>query len=113
MEGVVISKDLGEMVLQIPVRLLREVVAIQPDPSRENEGEDVHDPLFHDPLFTAAMPWAVLYRGTDAFLRVNGFWEKEKLSDCVSDLYRAAEIVAVLHNGRPVKFDMRVKARIG
>ena len=95
-------KSFGDVILQLPVRLVRALA-------------DVHVvDVPEDPLMIAARPWAVLYRNTEGGpLHVAGFEEKEQLSELIAALYRTGEIVAVLHNGRPRKFDMRVKALIG
>ncbi|MFA4971201.1 MAG: hypothetical protein WC683_01220 [bacterium] len=99
----------GDTVLQLPVRLVREIANI---PERTPEVRDAME--FTDPLLQAAMPWAVLYRHEAMEqLQVAGFETKDALGEKVAELYRHAEIVAVLREGRPRKFDMRVKARIG
>jgi hypothetical protein len=87
-------------VLQLPVHLVLEIGAI-PCP------DDLPSPLF-----AAASDWALLYRAKEG-LAVRGFEDKEQLSACLTDVYRTAEIVAVLNKGKPVRFNMRVSARIG
>ena len=105
-----IVKKTEDVVLQLPVRLVREVANIQVDVPVVHES----DMRTYDPLMIAASPWAVLYRNMeDGPLHVAGFNEKEQLSDLISSLYRNGQIDVVLRAGRPVKFDMRVKARIG
>lgn len=87
-------------VLQLPVRLVREICAI---PWLEPE---------ESALLMAVNEWALVYR-VDGELRVRGFQDKEQLSLSLTEVYRTSEIIAVLCKGRPVRFNMRVSARIG
>lgn len=92
----------AQRVLQLPVILVKEISNIKYD-------------LGVTPLFAAASEWALLYRDQagGGTLSVRGFDEKEQLSACLTDVYRTAEIVAVLNKGKPVRLNMRVSARIG
>jgi hypothetical protein len=87
-------------VLQLPVRIVREICTI---PWEEPEAS---------PLLLAVSDWALVYR-VEGELRVGGFSDKEQLSMSLTAVYRTSEIIAVLCKGRPVRFNMRVSARIG
>jgi hypothetical protein len=91
---------IAERVLQLPVRLVSEIITIP-------QGTDP------PPLLVAVSEWALLYRDISGCLSVFGFEDKGKLSECLADVYRTSEIVAVLCKGKPVRFNMRVSARIG
>jgi hypothetical protein len=90
------------LILQISERLLREVIG-----ATGPQGE-IFDAL--------SQPFAVIYRldgaPSDAML-VEGFGDQELLSAWLEQRYRGIEVVAVIRAGKPVKFNMRVKARIG
>jgi hypothetical protein len=90
----------ADRVLQLPARIVWEISTIP---------HVVEDPL---PLFVAVNDWALLYR-IGEYLAVRGFSDKEQLSEFLAEIYRTAEIIAVLCKGRPVRFNMRVSARIG
>lgn len=93
------DETLGDVVLQLPVRIVGELAA-----KSLADGVDL--------LTAATKPWAVVYR-EDSVIAVQGKETKEDLSDCLTSLYRKAEIVSVLKKGRPVKFNMRIHASIG
>jgi hypothetical protein len=90
----------ADRVLQLPARIVWEISTIP---------HVVEDPL---PLFVAVSDWALLYR-VGEYLAVRGFSDKDQLSEFLADIYRTADIIAVLCKGRPVRFNMRVSARIG
>ncbi len=94
------DETLGDVVLQLPVRIVGELA----EKSFLAEGVDL--------LAEAAKPWAVVYREDNA-IAVQGKETKEDLSDCLTSLYRKAEIISVLKKGRPVRFNMRIHASIG
>jgi len=95
------------LILQIPLKLIREAI-------------DASGPQ-GEVLDALSKPWAVLYRditGSAEPLAVEGFGlddaaAKVEMETWLEEHYRAIDVTAVLHNGRPVRFNMRVKARIG
>lgn len=98
------------LILQIPLRLIRETI-------------DATGPQ-GEVLDAFGQPWAVLYRKATAAnelserLVVAGFGPEDELAKIAMEAwleehYRSIDVTAVLHNGRPVKFNLRVKARIG
>lgn len=91
----------NKMVVQIPVGLLRELL-------NGNEVNEVLDAL--------SKPWAVIAShvgGGESHRRAVGFLTREALGDWLEFNYREMDISAVLRSGKPVKFNMRVRARIG
>lgn len=108
--------ELGSKVLHLPVGLVREIASVVlsdvSDGADKIGGDAVESSM--DPLLVAVMPWAVVYHSASTGeLCVGGFENKDELSDAVAGLFRTAEIIAVLHDGKPVRFKMRVKAQIG
>lgn len=93
------DETLGDVVLQLPVRIVGEL-------AEKSLADGV------DLLVEATKPWAVVYREDNA-IAVQGKETKEDLSDCLTSLYRKAEIISVLKKGRPVRFNMRIHASIG
>jgi len=102
----VVVEDRSKLVLQIPSDLLDRVLDLSGPQS------EIRDAL--------TQPWAVIYGVTGLPETppypppsVFGFSDKEALGTWMEKNYRAIDVLAVLRNGRPVKFDMRVSARIG
>lgn len=101
----VVVEDRSKLVLQIPADLLGRVIDLSGPQS------EIRDAL--------TQPWAVIYGVTglpESQLTppvVFGFADKEALGTWMEQNYRSIDVLAVLRNGRPVKFDMRVSARIG
>lgn len=90
------------LILQISERLLREVIG-----ATGPQGE-VFDAL--------SQPFAVIYRQEGApsdEMLVEGFGDQELLSAWLEQHYRGIDVTTVLRAGKPVRFNMRVKARIG
>lgn len=95
------------LILQIPEKLIREAIDVTGPQS------EVFD--------TMALPWAVLYRkmGDAGALIAAGFGPlddeqaKAGMESWLEANYRDIDVTAVLHKGRPVRFNLRVKARIG
>lgn len=98
----VVVEDRSKLVLQIPSDLLGRVLDLTGPQS------EIRDAM--------TQPWAVIYGGMSAMMEVPsvlGFADKEALGTWMEQNYRSIDVLAVLRNGRPVKFDMRVSARIG
>ena len=101
----VVVEDRSRLVLQIPADLLGRVLDLSGPQS------EIRDAL--------TQPWAVIYGATGlpetplTPPSVSGFSDKEALGTWMEKNYRSIDVLAVLRNGRPVKFDMRVSARIG
>lgn len=94
--------------MQIPEKLIREAI------DATGPQNEVFDAM--------ALPWAVLYRkmGDSGVLLVAGFGgplddeqAKAGMESWLEVNYRDIDVTAVLHKGRPVRFNLRVKARIG
>jgi hypothetical protein len=101
----VVVDDRSKLVLQIPADLLGSVLDLSGPQS------EIRDAM--------TQPWSVIYREAGVpttplvLASVFGFADKEALGTWMEKNYRSIDVLAVLRNGRPVKFDMRVSARIG
>jgi hypothetical protein len=97
----VVVEDRSKLVLQIPADLLGRVL-------------DMSGPQA-EAIDAMTQPWSVIFRmmGVEGVPTVHGFVDKAALGAWMEDAYRSIDVLAVLRNGRPVKFDMRVSARIG
>lgn len=99
------EKVLSEVVLKVPVGLLKTVVG---------HAASVEDAAVL--LQCLASPWAVIYRKADekdTTLQIAAFETQESLEEWLAKQYTVdMSIEVVLHYGQPKKFQMTVRARI-
>lgn len=94
-----------DVVVRLPVRLLRDCL-----PGAEMPSQVLRV------LLDLAAPYAVVYRAAaneGAPLHVEAFPTKEALEAWLEERYRGIDVQVVLCAGRPVRYKMRVHARIG
>lgn len=76
-------------------------------------GEDEKDKI-RNSLKCLCDPWSVVYqlKGVLDLFSVESFQTRDEAGEFLESLYNlGAEVIAVLHNGKPRKFRMQVKAR--